>query len=187
MRRSRVSAEHTQIVKATVGAGSFVLPFCMRQMGLIPGVATIVLLGVVCVYTTLMLVRTKDMLYNVTGTRDITYVDIGARALATPRRDAVDRPAFWALAPLYAPPPSRAKAPPFILSTSAHGANSASSHIPWRGRPPSQAHVWQRRRHPCLRADAAGKPGRRGVVPSLHWWALGRCLRDRACSHPLPC
>ena len=67
----------TQIVKATVGAGSFVLPFCMLQMGLIPGIATIVLLGGVCVYTTLMLVRTKNMLYKETGRRDITYVDIG--------------------------------------------------------------------------------------------------------------
>jgi amino acid permease len=60
-----------------VGAGSFVLPFCMRQMGLVPGILTIVLLGVVCVYTTLMLVRTKDMLYKTTGKRDVTYVDIG--------------------------------------------------------------------------------------------------------------
>ena len=49
----------------------------MLQMGLIPGIATIVLLGGVCVYTTLMLVRTKNLLYKETGRRDITYVDIG--------------------------------------------------------------------------------------------------------------
>ena len=78
-----------QIVKATVGAGSFVLPFCMRQMGLIPGILTIILLGAVCVYTTLMLVRTKNMLYQATGKLDITYVDIGtAPAAAAQRRTA---------------------------------------------------------------------------------------------------
>ena len=60
-----------------MGAGSFAFPFCMKQMGLIPGTLTMLLLAALCVYTILMLVRTKQMVYAATSKRDITYVDIG--------------------------------------------------------------------------------------------------------------
>ena len=49
----------------------------MKQMGLIPGTLTMLLLAALCVYTILMLVRTKQMVYAATSKRDITYVDIG--------------------------------------------------------------------------------------------------------------
>jgi len=61
-----------------MGAGSFAFPYCMKNMGVAPGVATMLLLAALCVYTIMMLVRVKNMTYSQTFKRDLTYVDVGA-------------------------------------------------------------------------------------------------------------
>lgn len=72
------------ITKSIVGAGSFALPYCMKNMGVVLGSLTIVILGVVCTYAVLILLECKQHLVRKTQNRDLTYVDIGTRVVNWP-------------------------------------------------------------------------------------------------------
>ncbi|KCV71901.1 hypothetical protein H696_01310 [Fonticula alba] len=64
------------ITKSIVGAGSFMLPYCLKNMGIIGGSLTIILFGLVCTYSVLILVRCKRLVASRTFKRELTYVDL---------------------------------------------------------------------------------------------------------------
>jgi len=68
------------ISKAIVGAGSFALPWCFKNMGLWAASVTILLIAVLSIYTILVLIKCKRYVAQETLSRYLTYVDISRYA-----------------------------------------------------------------------------------------------------------
>jgi amino acid permease len=80
-------------VKASIGSGSFVLPWAMKQSGIIVGSAGLILLGVVSAYTMQLLIQCKQRASRglpPERKREFTFTDVGRVAAGTVGKWSVD-------------------------------------------------------------------------------------------------